>query len=191
MAEKKKLRVGVLFGGRSGEHEISLRSALTVMSAMDPARYEIVPIGIGRDGRWYLERNALKMLAEKTPHLAALSAGGTQVTLLPHPEGQALVATPAEGARAESTGANDSIPGVDVVFPVLHGTYGEDGTVQGLFELAGIAYVGSGVLGSAAGMDKDVMKRLFMQAGLPIVKHVTLLRAEWEKSPQKSVAQVE
>src|SRR5580704_854028 len=138
MAEKKKLRVGVLFGGRSGEHEISLRSALTVMSAMDPARYEIVPIGIGRDGRWYLERNALKMLAEKTPHLAALSAGGTQVTLLPHPEGQALVATPADGGSA---GASDSIPGVDVVFPVLHGTYGEDGTVQGLFELAGIAVV--------------------------------------------------
>src|SRR5271168_4129945 len=125
MAEKKKLRVGVLFGGRSGEHEISLRSALTVMSAMDPARYEIVPIGIGRDGRWYLERNALKMLAEKTPHLAALSAGGTQVTLLPHPEGRALVATPTDGARGDVR-AQDAIPGLDVVFPVLHGTYGED-----------------------------------------------------------------
>src|SRR5271170_4669042 len=165
MAEKKKLRVGVLFGGRSGEHEISL------LSALDPARYEIVPIGIGRDGRWYLERNALKMLAEKTPHLAALSAGGTQVTLLPHPEGQALVATPAEGARAESTGANDSIPGVDVVFPVLHGTYGEDGTVQGLFELAGIAYVGAGVLGSALGMDKDAQKRLLRDAEVAVVKN--------------------
>ena len=102
MADKKRLRVGVLFGGRSGEHEISLRSALTVMSAMDPARYEIVPIGIGRDGRWYLERNALKLLAEKTTHLAALSAGGTQVTLLPHPEGQALVATPTDGGIAMS-----------------------------------------------------------------------------------------
>src|SRR5271155_5952030 len=115
MAEKKRLRVGVLFGGRSGEHEISLRSALTVMSAMDPALYEIVPIGIGRDGRWFLEHDALKLLAEKTPHLAALSAGGTQVTLLPHPEGQSLVATPADGARTDT---QDSIPGVDVVFPV-------------------------------------------------------------------------
>ena len=120
MAEKKRLRVGVLFGGRSSEHEISLRSALTVMSAMDPARYEIVPIGIGRDGRWYLEHNALKLLAEKTPHLAALGAGGTQVTLLPHPEGQSLVATPADGARGEMTAhtrcdsrrARRGVPGV-------------------------------------------------------------------------------
>ena len=181
MAEKKKLRVGVLFGGRSGEHEISLRSALTVMSAMDPARYEIVPIGIGRDGRWYLERNALKMLAEKTPHLAALSAGGTQVTLLPHPEGQALVATPADGARA---GAQDSIPGVDVVFPVLHGTYGEDGTVQGLFELAGIAYVGAGVLGSALGMDKDAQKRLLRDAGVAVVKYFAIDRADYIETPE-------
>src|SRR5260370_2958842 len=152
MAENKRLRVGVLFGGRSGEHEISLRSALTVMSAMDPARYEIVPIGIGRDARWYLQRDALKLLAEKTTHLAALSAGGTQVTLLPHPEGQALVATPANGARAEVTRAQGAIPGVDVVFPVLHGTYGEDGTVQGLLELAGVSYVAAGGLESATWM---------------------------------------
>src|SRR5260370_9927983 len=149
MAENKRLRVGVLFGGRSGEHEISLRSALTVMSAMDPAQYEIVPIGIGRDGRWYLERNALKLLAEKTPHLAALSAGGTQVTLLPHPEGQALVATPADGAHGAVTGGQDSIPGVDVVFPLLHGTYGADGTAQGLFELAATSDVRRGRLGAS------------------------------------------
>jgi D-alanine-D-alanine ligase len=184
MAEKKKLRVGVLFGGRSGEHEISLRSALTVMSAMDPARYEIVPIGIGRDGRWYLERNALKMLAEKTPHLAALSAGGTQVTLLPHPEGQALVATPSDGAPTGSTSTQDSIPGVDVVFPVLHGTYGEDGTVQGLFELAGIAYVGAGVLGSAIGMDKDAQKRLLRDAGVAVVKYFAIDRADYLETPE-------
>src|SRR5260370_2764007 len=140
MVDKKRLRVGVLFGGRSGEHEISLRSALTWMSAMDPAKYEIVPIGIGRDGRWYLERDAMKLLAEKTTHLAALSAGGTQVTLLPHPEGRALVATPTDGARGVVAGRQDLIPGLDVVFPVLHGTYGEDGTVQGLPRLAGYAY---------------------------------------------------
>jgi len=180
MADNKRLRVGVLFGGRSGEHEISLRSALTVMSAMDPARYEIVPIGIGRDGRWYLERNALKLLAEKTPHLAALSAGGMQVTLLPHPEGQALVATPTDGA----THPHDAIPGLDVVFPVLHGTYGEDGTVQGLLELAGIAYVGAGVLGSALGMDKDAQKRLLRDAGVAVVKYFAIERVDYQETPE-------
>jgi len=184
MAEKKRLRVGVLFGGRSGEHEISLRSALTVMSAMDPARYEIVPVGIGRDGKWYLERNALKVLAEKTPHLAALSAGGTQVTLLPHPEGQALVATHADGTRGAVSEPHDAIPGLDVVFPVLHGTYGEDGTVQGLLELAGIAYVGAGVLGSAIGMDKDAQKRLLRDAGVAVVKYIAIDRADYHETPE-------
>jgi D-alanine-D-alanine ligase len=190
MADNKRIRVGVLFGGRSGEHEISLRSAQTVMSAMDPARYEVVPIGIGRDARWYLERNALKMLAEKTPHLAALSAEGTQVTLLPHPEGQALVATPsADGARAAGrdagpTAAQNSIPGLDVIFPVLHGTYGEDGTVQGLFELAGIAYVGAGVLGSAVGMDKDAQKRLLREAGVPVVRYFAIDRVDYQETPE-------
>src|SRR5579863_4217915 len=141
MAEKRRIRVGVLFGGRSGEHEISLRSALTVMSAMDPKRYEIVPIGIERDGRWYLQHDALKMLAEKTPHLAALTAGGVQVNLLPHPDSHSLVSTPADGASSAVTSAEDrdAIRGsLEVIFPVLHGTYGEDGTVQGLFDLAGI-----------------------------------------------------
>src|SRR6202167_1792424 len=184
MAQKKKLRVGVLFGGRSSEHEISLRSALTVMSAMDPARYEIVPIGIGRDGRWFLERDALRLLAEKTPHLAALSAGGTQVTLLPHPEGQALVATPTGSAGTDVMPAQNSIPGLDVVFPVLHGTYGEDGTVQGLFELANIAYVGAGALGSAIGMDKDAQKRLLRDAGVAVVKYFAIERADYHETPQ-------
>src|SRR5713226_8161557 len=118
MAEKKRLRVGVLFGGRSGEHEISLRSALTVMSAMDPKRYEIVPIGIGRDGRWYLEHDALKVLAEKTPHLAALTAGGLQVNLLAHPD-SARSLVPASSnqnhARALAPDAALGTP-LDVVF---------------------------------------------------------------------------
>jgi len=184
MAEKKRLRVGVLFGGRSSEHEISLRSALTVMSAMDPARYEIVPIGIGRDGRWYLERNALKLLAEKTPQLAALGAGGTQVTLLPHPEGRSLVATPMDGARGRGSPAREAIPALDAVFPVLHGTYGEDGTVQGLFELAGIAYVGAGVLGSALGMDKDAQKRLLRDAGIAVVRYFAIDRADYHEAPE-------
>ncbi|HYR80596.1 MAG TPA: D-alanine--D-alanine ligase family protein, partial [Candidatus Dormibacteraeota bacterium] len=185
MAEKKRLRVGVLFGGRSGEHEISLRSALTVMSAMDPKRYEIVPIGIGRDGRWYLEHDALKVLAEKTPHLAALTSNGTQVTLLPHPDSHSLVSTPSDGARGAVTTGDDrnAIRGaLDVVFPVLHGTYGEDGTVQGLLELAGIAYVGAGVLGSALGMDKDAQKRLLRDAGVAVVRYFSIERADYRAS---------
>ena len=180
MAEKKRIRVGVLFGGRSGEHEISLRSALTVMSAMDPARYEIVPVGIGRDGRWYLEHDALKVLAEKTPHLAALSAGGTQVTLLPHPESNSLVATSARGPSVSDGALHGTL---DVVFPVLHGTYGEDGTVQGLLELAGIPYVGAGVLGSALGMDKDVQKRLLRDAGVAVVQYASVERADYRENP--------
>ncbi|MGH7949469.1 MAG: D-alanine--D-alanine ligase A, partial [Candidatus Binataceae bacterium] len=176
MSQGSKIRVGVLFGGRSGEHEISLRSALTVISAMDPARYEIVPIGIGRDGRWHLQHDALRVLGESAPRLAALKSGGTPVTLLPHPDSRELVsiADSNSGARAA---ASVAIPGpLDVVFPVLHGTYGEDGTVQGLLELAGIAYVGAGVLGSAVGMDKDMQKRLLRQARLPVVKYFAITR---------------
>jgi D-alanine-D-alanine ligase len=183
MAGKNRIRVGVLFGGRSGEHEISLRSALTVMSAMDPKRYEIVPIGIDRDGRWYLERDALKLLAEATPHLAALAAGDTPVTLLPHPDRRALVAAPRPGDRAPAVGGQALGRSLDVIFPVLHGTYGEDGTVQGLLELAGIAYVGAGVLGSAVGMDKDMQKRVLRDAGVPVVRYCAVERADWREHP--------
>ena len=160
MADPKKIRVGVLFGGRSSEHEISLRSALTVMSAMDPARYEIVPIGIGRDGRWYLARRR-----DPDADRGDAASGGarraavSQVSLLPHPAGHSLVEAPDDVPRAGAGKERGiaKLPGpLDVVFPVLHGTYGEDGTVQGLLELAGLPYVGAGVLGSAVGMDKDV-----------------------------------
>jgi len=187
MAEPKKIRVGVLFGGRSSEHEISLRSALTVMSAMDPARYEVVPIGIGRDGRWYLRADAIRMLTDAAPRLEALAGGGIEVSLLPHPAGNSLVEAPANGPR-DTTGAVRSagraLPGaLDVVFPVLHGSYGEDGTVQGLLELAGIPYVGAGVLGSAVGMDKDVQKRLLRDAGLPVVRYAVVERWQWRENP--------
>jgi len=177
-----RIRVGVFFGGRSSEHEISLRSALTVMSAMNPERYEIVPIGIDRDGKWYLERNALKLLAETTPHLAALSAGDTPVTLLPHPESHALVRVSTSAVSANGAGTLATDP-LDVVFPVLHGTYGEDGTVQGLLELAGIPYVGAGVLGSAIGMDKDVQKRLLRGARVPVVNYHSIDRVDWREHP--------
>jgi D-alanine-D-alanine ligase len=209
----KKLRVGILFGGRSGEHEVSLLSAASILKAIDRKKFEVVPIGITKSGHWLISDAAhgllegtsagtpgLTLPASEVPNKKSgkkLRAGdpaatpGARVlaqghpTLLapqpPHTEGQApLDSHSALGGQS-----------VDVVFPVLHGTFGEDGTIQGLFELAGIAYVGSGVLGSAAGMDKDIMKRLFAQANLPIVRHVTLLRADWEKSPRKSIAQVE
>jgi D-alanine-D-alanine ligase len=189
MARGRKLRVGVLFGGRSSEHEISLRSALTVMSAMDPERYEIVPIGIGRDGHWYLKHDALKLLRQETPRLGALKRGGTPVSLLPHPDSGALVRAPDQsGAAARREPPQDSAlkRPLDVVIPILHGTYGEDGTVQGLFELANIPYVGAGVLGSAIGMDKDAQKRLLRDAQVPVVRYFALARHEYRDEPERA-----
>jgi D-alanine-D-alanine ligase len=171
----KKLRVGILFGGRSGEHEVSLLSAASILKAIDRKKFEVVPIGITKTGRWLTADNAQALLTGSAPEIlpAAASAPSDAVTAL------------VPDASTLGTGR------LDVVFPVLHGTFGEDGTIQGLFELADIAYVGSGVLGSSAGMDKDVMKRLFAQARLPIVKHFTVLRTEWEKSPRKTVSAIE
>jgi D-alanine-D-alanine ligase len=186
MARGKKIRVGVLFGGRSGEHEISLRSALTVMSAMDPGRYDIVPIGIARDGRWFLRLDAIAALKIAAPKLRALGRSGTPVSLPPHPGRHVLVGV------AESNGHSPprrkkrvcDLPGpLDVIFPVLHGTYGEDGTVQGLLELAGIPYVGAGVLGSAIGMDKETQKRLLRDAGIPVVQFFCTTHASHNDDP--------
>ena len=185
----KKLRVGVLFGGRSGEHEVSLLSAASILKAIDRDKFDVVPIGITKEGRWLAAADAHGLLEGGGNSAIArrLRAGDPEVTpgaKLLH-EGMPTLLAPEPGAQGPAGKA------IDVVFPVLHGTFGEDGTIQGLFELAGIAYVGSGVLGSSAGMDKDVMKRLFAQARLPIVKHVTLLRAEWERQPRKAIARVE
>jgi D-alanine-D-alanine ligase len=179
----QKIRVGVLFGGRSGEHEISLRSALTVMSAMNPARYEVVPIGIDHEGHWFLEKNALKILAQTTPDLGALSAGDTPVTLLPHNDSRSLVPTPTQNGVVARGGKSLGGGPLDVVFPVLHGTFGEDGTVQGLLELAGVPYVGAGVLGSAIGMDKDTQKRVLRDAGVAVVKYHSIIRADYQEHP--------
>jgi D-alanine-D-alanine ligase len=186
MARGRKLRVAVLFGGRSGEHEISLRSALTVMSAMDPVRYEIVPIGIARDGRWYLRPDALAMLKVAAPKLRALGRAGIPVSLPPHPGRHALVgASVTNGHPSVGNGKpSTALPGpIDVIFPVLHGTYGEDGTVQGLLELADIPYVGARVLGSAIGMDKDAQKRLLRDAGIPVVRYFPITRADAKDEP--------
>jgi len=184
----KKLRVGILFGGRSGEHEVSLLSAASILKAIDRKKFDVVPIGITKEGRWLGAGDAHGLLEGDIRAVARqLRAGDPEVTpgakLLQ--EGMPTLLAPIPGPQGSEGKA------IDVVFPVLHGTFGEDGTIQGLFELAGIAYVGSGVLGSAAGMDKDVMKRLFAQAKLPIVKHVSILRADWERSPRKAIATVE
>jgi D-alanine-D-alanine ligase len=185
---KKKLRVGVLFGGRSGEHEVSLLSAASILQAIDRDKFDVTPIGITKEGRWLAAADARSLLEGDQSVIARrLRAGDPEATpgaKLLH-EGMPTLLAPEPGAQAPAGNA------IDVVFPVLHGTFGEDGTIQGLFELAGIAYVGSGVLGSSAGMDKDVMKRLFAQAALPIVKHVSLLRDDWRKSSRKSIARIE
>ena len=189
----KKLRVGVLFGGRSGEHEVSLLSAASILKAIDRTKFDVVPIGITKDGHWLAAGDATNLLeGDQSAVVRRLRAGDPEATpgaKLLHEGIPTLFAPEPGNTAAIAAGATNQ--GIDVVFPVLHGTFGEDGTIQGLFELAGIAYVGSGVLGSSAGMDKDVMKRLFAQAGLPIVMHVTVLRSEWETSPRKPIAQIE
>jgi D-alanine-D-alanine ligase len=199
-----KLRVGILFGGRSGEHEVSLLSAASVLQAIDKDKYEVVPIGITKEGRWLTAAHAERLLrGERHPdsggrHLragdpeatpgAAVLARGEAVIVPPVPQAHGLVPFEREALEGAAQAARID---VDVVFPVLHGTFGEDGTIQGLLELAGIPYVGAGVLGSAAGMDKDVMKKLFAAAGLPIVNHLTILRTHWEASSKDVAKEVE
>jgi D-alanine-D-alanine ligase len=195
----KRLRVGILFGGRSGEHEVSLLSAASVLKAIDKDRYEVVPIGITKDGRWLTADDAENLLQGKlvlearhlragdpeTTPAAAVLARGESVVVPPEPVQRQSGFVPFQTDAALTRRASDRAINVDVIFPVLHGTFGEDGTIQGLLELADIPYVGAGVLGSAAGMDKDIMKSLFVAAGLPIVKHVTILRSAWESEPKK------
>src|SRR5579864_6809139 len=200
----KKTRVGILFGGRSGEHEISLLSAASVFKAIDQNKFEVVPIGITKQGRWVTAADAERLLHGKAAdegashaHLragdpeatpgAAVLAKGESVVVPPEPHRHGSL-TPFEtdaSSHALTRRAADRAIDVDIIFPVLHGTFGEDGTIHGLLELADMPYVGAGVLGSAAGMDKDIMKALFRAAGLPIVKHVTLLRSEWETNAKK------
>jgi len=201
----KKLRIGILFGGRSGEHEVSLLSAASVLNAIDQSKYEVVPIGITKQGRWVTAGDAERLLAGKhteerhlragdpdaTPGAAVLAAGES-VVVPPEPAHRAEPSlTPFQTDAVLARRASDRAINVDLIFPVLHGTFGEDGTIQGLLELADIPYVGAGVLGSAAGMDKDIMKSLFRAAGLPIVKHVTILRSDWDENPKKAEKQVE
>jgi D-alanine-D-alanine ligase len=198
---KRKLRIGVLFGGKSGEHEISLLSAASILKAIDKKKYEVVPLGITKQGQWVSAEAADRLLSGETLELAGENGRATLDAHLSRTErgedgapgaGSAAIQLAASAEMAQQDGAG-MLPaqGLDVVFPVLHGTFGEDGTIQGLFELADVAYVGSGVLGSAAGMDKDVMKRLFGAAGLPQTPYVTLLRGEWRAEPKKCVKKIE
>ena len=160
---KKRLRIGILFGGRSGEHEVSLASAASVIRGLDPDKYEAVPIGITKEGHWLVGAGAQKMLPE-------VLKGGQRVMMTADPTDAALV-------RLDGSGGGQRI---DIVFPVMHGTFGEDGTIQGLLDLAGLPFVGAGVLGSAIGMDKDVAKRLLQVAKIPVVPWITVHRHDWE-----------
>jgi D-alanine-D-alanine ligase len=175
-----KIRLGVIYGGRSGEHEISMRSARSVIEAADPEKYEVVPIAITREGRWLPPAESAALLPEAARARLSDSATGAPVSLATEvdPTGGGLLR---QGEEGGGTGA--VVRRLDVIFPVLHGTYGEDGTIQGLLEMAGVPYVGCGVLASSCGMDKVTMKTLFRQAGLPLCKYVWFLRGEWEREP--------
>ncbi len=172
-----RLRVAVLYGGRSGEHEVSLRSAAAIIGALDPARYEIVPVAITKEGRWRVGLESLRLLEEAQRDLRAIPDYGVEVTAPSDPSRHALI----------PLAAGPPIP-VDVVFPVLHGTYGEDGTVQGLLEMAGLPYVGAGVLASAVGMDKVVMKAVFRDAGVPVCRWLVAHASEAADAVGRRVA---
>ena len=185
----KRLRVGVLFGGRSTEHEVSILSAQSIIAAMDPERFEAIPLYIDKEGRW-LTGDSLKRLVND-------AATRKYVYLPPDPTQHSLVAaqngpdgalnSPSPSARGQGGG----IPSLDVVFPVFHGLNGEDGTIQGVLELANLPYVGAGVLGSALGLDKVYMKRAFAAAGLPVVDYLPTTRRQYERDPEAFIAMVE
>ncbi len=167
----------MIFGGRSGEHEVSLRSGQSVIEAIDHQMFEVIPIAIMKTGRWLSPAESLALLPGATAELVSREMGENReaLTIVGDPSHSGLVALGANGARPVPP-----LP-IDVIFPVLHGTYGEDGTIQGLLEMADVPYVGCGVLASSCGMDKVTMKMLFREAGLPICKHIWFLRAEWER----------
>ena len=182
----EKLRVGVLFGGRSGEHEVSIASAASVLEALDPEKYEVVPIGITREGRWLSGVDPRPLIHGATMEQAASHAHVTAVTPTGDPTLHGLIA--AEGARHESEATTRPL---DIILPVLHGTYGEDGTLQGLLEMAGMAYAGCGVLGAALGMDKEKAKLIFRAAGLPVVEWLIARRFEVERDAEAVYTRIE
>lgn len=168
-----KLRVAILYGGRSAEHEVSVISARSVMAAIDRSKYDVVPIAITKAGRWMLPEKTPEQLEAPKGSLPGTGEQGTGVALMREPGGAEL--KPLDGGAG--------VGGIDVVFPVLHGPYGEDGTVQGMLELAGVAYVGAGVLASALGMDKEMQKELFSSRGLPVVPYIHVHADDWQRGP--------
>jgi D-alanine-D-alanine ligase len=180
---KQKVQVGLIFGGRSGEHEVSLSSAQGVMGAIDKSKYEVVPIGITKQGRWLAAGDPWQALSSGVP------AGSKPAALLAEPSEQGLLSLEMQESEHELTAVQ--LGQLDVVFPILHGPYGEDGTVQGLLELAGLPYVGAGVTASAVGMDKAVFKDVMSARGLPIVPYLVVKRKTWEGDPNRIIAQIE
>jgi D-alanine-D-alanine ligase len=178
--------VGIIFGGQSGEHEVSIRSAGAVIQAIDHNRYEVLPIAITKEGKWLSPPEAASLLSADArallPNTLEAKPGG-DVAIFGDPSHQGLVSIDANGKRQSSEP-------LDVVFPVLHGPYGEDGTIQGLLEMANVPYVGCGVLASACGMDKVTMKSLFRNAGLPICKYIWFLRSDWRQAPENLLRKV-
>jgi len=182
----KKLRVGVIFGGRSGEHDVSIRSAASVIEAIDRKRFEVVPVAISREGKWLPPAEAFQLLPRSTQAAlpGKLAADEREaVAILGDSSHTGLLSF-------DRTGRPLSSQKLDVVFPVLHGPFGEDGTIQGLLEMANIPYVGCGVLASSCGMDKAAMKLLFLQAGLPMCKYLWFLRSHWENDPERVIANI-
>lgn len=171
MGEMKKLKVGLIFGGKSGEHEVSVASAMSVYSALDKQKYDVTLIGIDPAGRWLLPDQARLLAQRENPRLIKLNKENATVSLVPYAHSQQLIPVEAKSV---------SVTGFDVIFPILHGTYGEDGTMQGLLELAEIPYVGSGVLGSSICMDKEIARTLLKAAGIPVVPTLTAHRYEFE-----------
>jgi D-alanine-D-alanine ligase len=194
----KRLRVGVLYGGRSGEHEVSLASAAAVFANLDRKRYEPIPIRIDKEGRWALADrpptavSAADVIEQARLDAARPSRGGREVHLVARPSEETILSidrrTPQkdDSGQAVVTGLN-----LDVIFPVLHGPYGEDGTIQGLLELANVPYVGAGVLASAVGMDKALMKLVFSATGLPVCPYRVFLRTDWERRHDAIVTELE
>jgi D-alanine-D-alanine ligase len=181
-----KIRVGVIFGGRSGEHEVSIRSAKTVIEQINKDKYEVIPIAVTKEGNWLNPMESLGLMPASIQNRLIADIGNyprNAIALIGDTRYRGLTKLEAEIGEERTTP-------LDVVFPVLHGTYGEDGTIQGLFEMAGIPYVGCGVLASSCGMDKVVMKVLFRDAGLPMCKYVWFLRSEWEIAGQTVIEQI-
>jgi D-alanine-D-alanine ligase len=182
-----KTRIGIIYGGRSGEHEISIRSAKTVIEQIDKEKYEVTPIAISKEGNWLNPFDSLALLPQETRNLFDHNEENfirNNIALLGDTKYKGLT-------KLDAKENEEKFSILDVVFPVLHGTYGEDGTIQGLFEMADIPYVGCGVLASACGMDKVTMKTLFRDAELPMCKYVWFLRSEWERDKSAVVKQVE